>query len=221
MTLLCLCFSYHAVAANNELGWTLDSTLKQVQRQADDFQTALSDVTGTWTDADGNVTRERSGRAYVNKRGEIRFTEGESGDHVILVTRSEVHDYDPVRALVERYSLSKHKDRLEPYMRLGFTTTGKDLRDDFLVTLLGEDRMGDRRVIGLQLTPKKEKNRTIVASLNLWIDQASWMPVRQEIQHVASGETFTMTYQGMARNLKLNPDLFKAKWPKGTQKLRR
>jgi hypothetical protein len=25
----------------------------------------------------------------------------------------------------------------------------------------------------------------------------------------------------MARNLKLNPDLFKAKWPKGTQELKR
>ena len=47
------------------------------------------------------------------------------------------------------------------------------------------------------------------------------MNTKQVIVHVASGETLTVTYYGMARNLKLNPDLFKAKWPKGTQQLKR
>ena len=139
----------------------------------------------------------------------------------MLVTKSEVQDYDPVRALVDRYSLSKHKTRLEPYARLGFTTTGKDLRDDYLVTLLGEDFVNGRRIVGLELTPKKERAREVVARLQLWIDQASWMPVKQVIVHVASGDTLTISYYGMARNLKLNPDLFKAKWPKGTQQLKR
>ena len=157
----------------------------------------------------------------VNNKGELRFSEFESGDHVILVRKNEVQDYDPTRALVERYSLSKHKDRLEPYARLGFSSTGKDLRDDFLVTLLGEDQFDDRRVVGLELTPKKDRAREVVANLRLRIDQASWMPVRQEIVHTASGETLSITYRGMARNLKLNPALFKADWPKGTQKLRR
>ena len=47
------------------------------------------------------------------------------------------------------------------------------------------------------------------------------MPVKQVVSHVASGDTLTVTYTGMARNLKLNPDLFKAKWPKGTQRIKR
>ena len=210
-----------AYAVTNDLGWTLNSALKQIERQADDFDTALADVAIRWTDEDGSITRERTGRAYINSKGEIRFAEFESGNHVILVSRKEVQDYDATRALVERYSLSKHKDRLEPYARLGFTTTGKDLKDDYLVTLLGEDQMGDRRVVGLELTPKKEKAREIVANLRLWIDQASWMPVRQEIVHVTSGETLSITYTGMARNLKLNDQLFKDRWPKGTQKIKR
>ena len=195
--------------------------MKQISRQADDFDTALADVDIRWTDDDGAVSRERKGRVYVNNKGMIRFAEFESGDHVILVSRKEVQEYDPSRALAERYSLSKHKNRLEPYARLGFSTTGKDLRDDYLVTLLGEDQMAGRRVVGLELTPKKERTREIVAKVRLWIDQASWMPVRQEIAQVESGNTLTITYLGMARNLKLNPDLFRNKWPKGTQKIRR
>ena len=140
---------------------------------------------------------------------------------MILVNKKEVQDYDPDKALVERYSLSKHKDRLEPYARLGFTTTGKDLRDDCLVTLLGEDRIDGRRVVGLELTPKKDSVRQIVANVRLWIDQASWIPVRQEISHTTSGATLNIAYSGMARNLKLNPELFRDRWPKGTQKIRR
>ena len=208
-------------AISNELGWTLGSALKQISRQADDFDSALADVEIRWTDKDGFITRERTGRMYINKKGEIRFAEFESGEHVILVLKKEVQDYDATRAIVERYSLSKHKGRLEPYARLGFSTTGKDLKHDYLLTLLGEDTIKDRRVVGLELTPKKERTREIVANLRLWIDQASWMPVRQEIVHVQSGETLTITYTGMARNLKLNPNLFDDRWPKGTQKIRR
>ena len=217
-----LCAPYVATTATNELGWTLDSALAQIDRQAQDFKTALADVEAQWQAAGANKPhRTATGRMYINKEGVLRFNVSTPDKHTLLVTKSEVQDYNPVRALVDRYSLSKHKGRLEPYARLGFTTTGKDLRDDYLVTLLGEDYMNGRRIVGLELTPKKERAREVVARLQLWIDQASWMPVKQVIVHVASGETLTVTYVGMARNLKLNPELFKAKWPKGTQQLKR
>ena len=217
-----LCVAQVATTATNELGWTLDSALAQIDRQAKDFSTALADVEVHWQSAGADQPhRTATGRLYVNKEGVLRFNVESPEQRTVLVTRSEVQDYDPVRALVDRYSLSKHKARLEPYARLGFTTTGKDLRDDYLVTLLGEDYLNGRRLVGLELTPKKERARETVARLQLWIDQASWMPVKQVIVHVASGETLTVTYYGMARNLKLNPDLFRAKWPKGTQQLKR
>ena len=217
-----LCAPYVATTATNELGWTLDSALAQIDRQAQDFKTALADVEVQWQAAGADKPhRTATGRMYINKEGVLRFNVSTPDEHTLLVTKSEVQDYNPVRALVDRYSLSKHKGRLEPYARLGFTTTGKDLRDDYLVTLLGEDYMNGRRIVGLELTPKKERAREVVARLQLWIDQASWMPGKQVIVHVASGETLTVTYFGMARNLKLNPDLFKAKWPKGTQQLKR
>ena len=217
-----LCAPYVATTATNELGWTLDSALTQIDRQAQDFNTALADVEAQWQAAGADRPhRTSTGRIYVNKAGVLRFSVESPEQRTVLVTKSEVQDYDPVRALVDRYSLSKHKERLEPYARLGFTTTGKDLRDDYLVTLLGEDFVNGRRIVGLELTPKNDRAREVVARLQLWIDQASWMPVKQVIVHVTSGETLTVTYFGMARNLKLNPDLFKAKWPKGTQQLKR
>ncbi len=35
------------------------------------------------------------------------------------------------------------------------------------------------------------------------------------------GETVTNTFSGMARNLELNPDLFKDRWPRGTEKIKK
>jgi len=47
------------------------------------------------------------------------------------------------------------------------------------------------------------------------------MPLRQVIEHVTTNEQLTIDYLGMARNLNLNPELFKSKWPKGTKQVRK
>jgi outer membrane lipoprotein-sorting protein len=90
-----------------------------------------------------------------------------------------------------------------------------------LLTSLGEEAIGESRTLGIEMTPKKEKIRETVGKVRLWIDQASWMPSRQEITDTHAGNTLVVTYTHMARNLKLNPDLFKAKWPRGTKKVNR
>jgi outer membrane lipoprotein-sorting protein len=157
----------------------------------------------------------------MNKTGNIRIMVKGADAREILVTRSEVLEYNPSQELVEKYSISKHPNRLEPYARLGFTTTGKDLKDNYLVTLVGEDVIRGERVLGLELTPKKESVRQVVSKVTLWFNEASWMPVRQIVEHVSNRETLTVEYQGAARNLKLNPELFQAKWPRGTKTVRR
>lgn len=220
LLLLTLIIPVAVTAATNELGWTLDSAIKQLDRQGDDFDSAFADFEARWSSDDEASNRELSGRIYMNSQGEIRFSERAPEGKVVLVTRSEIQEYNPTRALLDRYPISKHKDRLAPYARLGFTITGKDLKDDYLVTLLGEDQISSRRVVGFELTPKDDRERQRVARVQIWVDQASWMPVRQIISHITNGETLTINYSGMAKNLKLNPDLFRDKWPKGTQKIR-
>ena len=86
------------------------------------------------------------------------------------------YDYDPATSVVKEYSLSKHKNRLEPYVRLGFSPTGKDLQKDFLVSFIGEKEVGGRRALGLELTPKKDSLRAVIAKIELWVDEASWLP---------------------------------------------
>ena len=204
-----------------DITWTIDGALEQISYQAKNFKTAMGKVDARWTDVDGKETRKSVGITYINAEGEIRFQlEGDDGSTVLLNSRY-LYVYEPARALVEEYQLSKHPERLAPFVRLGFSTTGEDLQRDYLVTLLGDDAIGDRRVVALELTPKDDAVRQTVGKVQLWIDQASWLPVRQVINHTSNGETLTVNYANTSRNLKLSTNLFDDNWPKGTQKIKK
>ena len=217
-----LCFAFLVAptvsAQTPAIEWTLDDALREVERQADDFSSALARVEVVRLDADGNEVSSRAGNIYISADGKIRF-DLDDGKHSLLVEKNRVSVYDASLEQVEQYSLSKHKDRLEPFVRLGFSTTGKDLKEGYLLTSLGEEQISESRTLGIEMTPKKEKVRETAGGVRLWIDQGSWMPKRQEIKDTAANQTLVITYSNMARNLKLNPDLFKAKWPRGTKRI--
>lgn len=59
-----------------------------------------------------------------------------------------------------------------------------------------------------------------LSGIQIWIDEALWLPARQVISQAAGGQTLTVTYRGTARNLDLNRDLFNDKWPRGSKKER-
>ena len=213
--------SLSAYAQAPKISWNLDDALKQIDRQADDFQTALARVQVVRKTSSGEDKNQEAATIYISRDGKVRIDVDAPDRRTFLITKSDVYIHKPDQSIVEQYSLSKHKNRLEPYARLGFTNTGKDLKDDYLITSLGEQDIGESRTLGLELTPKKEKDRQVVSRAQLWIDQASWMPTRQVIYDTQSGDSLTVTYTHTARNLKLNPDLFKTRWPKGTQKIKK
>lgn len=209
-----------AGAQENELGWTIDSALKQIDRQASDVESVLAQVAFTWADDDASADRVAAGRIYMNRKGDIRINEDAERKRVTLVQGGELQIYEPAAEQVTEIRLSREKARLEPYIRVGFTVTGRDLKDQYLVTFVGEQVIGDRRTLGLELTPKRDDTRAIVSKLTIWFDEASWLPARQELVKAAGGQTVTADYSGVARNLNLNPDLFRDDWPRGTKKVR-
>lgn len=208
----------NALADGPKISWDLDDALKQVDRQADDFQTAMARVEVVRRDLGGNELSRERGTLFIDRKGRIRLDTDVPEQRTYLVEKSTLYIHYPAQERVEIYSLSKHKERIEPFMRLGFTDSGKDLKDDYLLTSLGERDIGESRSLGLELTPEKEKERAVMGKAQLWIDQASWMPVQQVFTASSKGEEITLTYSFVARNLELNPDLFKTKWPRGTDK---
>jgi outer membrane lipoprotein-sorting protein len=201
--------------------WSLKGALEQLSEQADGFATGFARASAEWKDGSGAVTRKESGQFYVNEDGSLRFDVAGQDPRVILVVDRSVFIYEPGRKLVEEFPLSRHPDRVEPYAALGFSNTGEDLERDYLITLLGENQSGNQRLLGFELTPKKDAARSSVARVALWIDQASWLPVTQEIVMAQGGQTLKVTYDRMVRNRPLDENLFKARWPKGVEEVKR
>ena len=205
---------------NNELHWTMESAIKQLDRQGSDLDSVLSDAKITWEGPKTSGDQLQSGRAYFNSRGELRISPTEAGSPTVIMDDRTLYYHDSAANKVREYSLSKHKSRLEPFLPIGFTITGKDMEDDFLVTFIGEDAMGDRRVLGLEMTPKKDDVRAVVSRITVWFDESSWLPAKQVIEKAGAAGTLTIEYSGTARNLDLNPDLFSDRWPRGTEEQR-
>ncbi|AQA19605.1 hypothetical protein BST95_16550 [Halioglobus japonicus] len=207
-----------AFAEGPKISWDLKDALRQVDRQADDFQTAMARVEMVRADLSGTEISREKGTIFMDKKGNIRLDVDGDEPRTMLVTKSYLYIHYPIQKRVESYKLSKHKTRMEPYMRLGFTNSGRDLEDDYLLTSLGERDIDSNRTLGLELTPEKDKARAVMGKAQLWIDQASWMPAQQVIAASSRGEEITLTYSFVARNLQLNPDLFSTQWPRGTDK---
>lgn len=201
------------------IDWDLDDAIRQLDRQADNFESAMARVKYSATDMNGATVESHAGNGFINEDGEIRYSQ-DGGERIMLVDRYSVQDYDSTTGTVHEYSFSKHKDRLEPFYRLGFSISGRDIQDRYLVTIIGEQQIGDKRTLVLELTPERDAERAVVGKIKLWIDQSSWMPRRQEFSSTGNGITITLDYTSMARNLRLNPDLFDDDWPRGTKKER-
>lgn len=215
--LLCATTAWAQAPAIN---WSLDAAIRQIERQAKDFDTAMARVEIVETADDGSEISKSTGTGFIHRDGDMRYNI-DGGQLVTFVDRHTVSNYDAGTSTVEEYSLSKHKDRLEPFARLGFSTTGKDMKRDYLITVIGEEEIGNSRTVVMELTPEKNNVRETVRLVRLYIDQASWMPVRQVFKATKDGTTLTITYTGMARNLELKPELFRDKWPRGTEKIRK
>lgn len=202
------------------ISWSLDEAISQIERQAQDFDTAMARIETVRTADDGSEISRSTGTIFLNSRGSVRYNL-DGAQLVTLLESNTVSYYNAETSTVEEYSLRSHPERLEPFVRLGFSTTGKDMKRDYLITIIGEEEIDHARTLVMELTPQQDKVRETVRLVRLYIDQASWMPVRQVFKATKDGVTETTTYTGMARNLKLKPELFQARWPRGTDKVRK
>ena len=124
---LAMIATHGVFAQENELGWTMERAVKQLDRQGQGFETVLAEANIEWKDKDGMVDKTVNGRIYMNDDGDVRLSAQQPTEYTMLLSGPTLYEHDPAKAVVEEYRLSQHKDRLEPFVALGFSTTGKDL----------------------------------------------------------------------------------------------
>jgi outer membrane lipoprotein-sorting protein len=116
---------------------------------------------------------------------------------------------------VEEYNLGKNRSMVDQYLLLGFGTKSENLRKSYDIAISGEEDLDQRKTVVLELTPKSAEVRAQIVKIQMWIDEASWLPIQQKFYEATAGDYVIFHYTKIKENLKLGDSIFKQDWPKG------
>jgi outer membrane lipoprotein-sorting protein len=208
-----------AVQAQNRTAWTLDGVLRQMDAEAKDFHSLSADIERTKVTVVVNDHSTEAGSIQV--RGDKMLLEFKAPNaRTILRTGDNLYIYTPGLNRVEEYNLGKNRALVDQFLLLGFGTESKDLQKGYLVALLKEEKLDDKKTIELELTPKSDAVRNQIAKIQIWLDESSWLPVQQQFYEAGSGDYSVVRYSKVVRNPGLPDSKFKPHWPKGTEKIK-
>jgi outer membrane lipoprotein-sorting protein len=207
-------FAVVAGAAQTAAKWTTDGVLGMMDKSAKDFRTLTADIENVKYTAVVKDTSTETGQIFVRRDQKMRieFTKPEA--RTILRTGDSLFLYNPKLNRVEEYDLGKNRAMVDQYIRLGFGTKSEDLKKSYVVTVAGEEELDHRKTVVVELTPKVDQIRSQITRIQMWIDEASWLPIQQKIFESGSGDYILFHYTSMMKNLKINDSRFKQDWPK-------
>ena len=204
--------------AQSKSGQTLESVFRQLDSQAKDFHSVSADIERTKVTVVVNDKSTESGNIGV--RGDRMLLELKTPDpRTILRTGDTLFVYNPGLKRVEEYNLGKNRALLDQFLLLGFGTDSQEMKKSYLVTLMKEEKIDDRKTIELELTPKTEAVRSQISKIQIWLDESSWLPLQQEFFEAGSGDYSIVKYSKVVKNPGLPDSMFKPHWPKGTEKI--
>jgi outer membrane lipoprotein-sorting protein len=203
----------------NHSTWTWPAVREQLDREAKSFHSLSASMERTKVTVVVNDRSTENGDIYV--RGDKMLLQFKSPDQrTILRTGDNLYIYNPGLKRVEEYNLGKNRALVDQFLQLGFGSRGSELDKDYEIKLLPEDRIGDQPVVLLQLTPKSEDVRHEVSKIEIWLSEATWLPIQQKFYEAGSGDYSTVRYSNIVRNANIPDSRFRPNWPKGTQKVK-
>lgn len=201
--------------------WTLDSILQQLDRESKSFRSLTANIERTKVTVVVNDRSTETGTIWMRRDNKMRIELNPPDNRTVLVSGDTLHVYNPGLKRVEEFDLGKHKSQLDKFLFLGFGTSAGDLKGDYILTPQGETTLDGRKVLLLELTPKKDDVRVHFSRIHLWIDQATWLPVQQRLFETGSGDYTTIKYTNAQKNTAIPNSRFVANWPRETQKIKR
>jgi outer membrane lipoprotein-sorting protein len=196
--------------------WTTESVLAMMDRSAKDFRSLSADIENTKYTAVVKDSSVETGQIFVRHDQKMRIEITKPETRTILRTGDFLFLYNPKINRVEEYDLGKNRAMIDQYVRLGFGTKSEDLKKSYLVTLIGEEELDHKKTAVMELTPKADQVRSQLTKIQMWIDEASWLPVQQKFYEAGSGDYIQFHYTNLMKNLKISESKFKQDWPKGT-----
>jgi outer membrane lipoprotein-sorting protein len=212
--LVAVCFAISAGASQTPAKWTTDSVLAMMDRSAKDFRSLTADLENIKYTAVVKDTSTETGQIWVRHDQKMRIEITKPEPRTMLRTGNSLFLYNPKLNRVEEYDLGKNGSMVDQYARLGFGTRSEDLKKSYEVNVTGEEEVDHKKTVVMELTPKSEQMRSQVTKVQMWVDEASWLPIQQKFFETGAGDYILFHYTNMMKNLKINESEFKQNWPK-------
>jgi outer membrane lipoprotein-sorting protein len=195
----------------------LDYVLSMMDRSAEDFKTLTADIEHIKYTAVVQDTSTESGQLFVRKDLKLRIDFLKPDPRTILRNGDNLYIYTPKMSRVEEYNIGKNRAMADQYLALGFGTRTQTLQNNYTVSLDGEEELDGHKTVLLDLVPKSDEFRKQISKVQIWVDEASWLPVQQKFYETGAGDYVLSHYTKVMKNLKINDNKFKPDWPKGTK----
>lgn len=196
--------------------WTVKNALKQIDRATRE----VHGVTGTieWVEILDDQQVRGSGSLSVSlDNGMMRGEIGGANPRTVIASLTRVYTYDPRAGSAKTYHTVYHRDLLAQYVPVGFWPRGSDLKKFYKVSSVREDSVDGRGALHFLLEPKDEEVRAAIPMVELWVDQANWLPAQSILRHAVSGMKITARFSDLMPVDELDPALFRPDWPEGTR----
>ena len=200
--------------------WTIEGVLGMMDKAAQDFHTLTADIEHTKYTAVVEDTSTETGRIFVRRDEKMRIEITKPDPRTILREGDNLFIFNPKINRVEEYNLGKNRQLVDQYVLLGFGTKGENIKKGYLVSVIGEEDFDNKKTVVLELTPKSEQVRNQISKIQMWVDEASWLPVQQKFFEAGSGDYFLFHYTNQMKNLKVGDGQFKPNWPKSVTRVK-
>lgn len=213
--LIASCLAFCPAKSTGQATLTLDEVFKQIDREATEFRSLTADVERTKVTVVVNDRAVESGQMAVRRDGKMRIDLTSPDPRTILREGDHLYIYNPKIHQVEEYDLGKRRALVDQFLLLGFGTSVDNLKKSYGITLQGEEVLDGEKSARLELTPKDADVHAQISKIELWINETTWLPVKQQFFETGSGDYFIIHYTNLARNVSLPDSRFKAHWPSG------
>jgi outer membrane lipoprotein-sorting protein len=213
-------FAGPVVQGGAQISLALDDILRQIDRGAQEFQSLTADVERTKVTVVVDDHSTESGQMRVRRDAKMRIDLTSPDARTILRTGDRLYIYNPKIRRVEEYDLGRHRALVDQFLLLGFGTSANSLRSSYLITVEAEETLGTQKVVRLQLTPKADEVRKEISRIELWLDEATWLPAQQKFYETGSGDYFIIRYTNVTRNVPIADARFRPNWPSGVTRVK-
>ena len=220
LSLCCSLSGLRTLSAQTTANWTIEGILGMMDKSAQDFRTLTADIEHIKYTAVVKDTSTETGHIFVRRDEKMRIEIAKPDLRTILRTGDSLFVYNPKINRVEEFDLGKNRSMVDQYVLLGFGTKSDNIRKSYLVSVVGEEELDHKKTMVLELTPKSDQIRNQIIKIQMWIDEASWLPIQQKFFEAGSGDYFLFHYINAMKNLKIGDGKFKQDWPKSVSRVK-